>query len=56
MIFILIYFIIGVIITALLYETDPEDTVRDILTDGIISIVGWPLVIALVLIDSFHEK
>lgn len=56
MIHILVYLLIGVVITALLYETEEGDEIKDIVIEAVISILGWPFIIYLIIRDIYDRE
>ena len=56
MIYIIAYLLMGVVFTALLLEFQEGETVREVVTDTIISIIGWPYILFMVIKDMFREE
>lgn len=55
MIFIIAYFIIGIVLTALLIQPEEGETIRQLISDAVISIVGWPIILYMCIKDMFKE-
>lgn len=55
MIFIIAYLVIGIILTALLIKPQEDETARQIITDVVVSVVGWPLILYMSIRSMFEE-
>ena len=56
MIFLYLYFILGIIIAAVLYSPEPGETVRQEMLDGFICVFGWPVIVISVIINRKGDK
>lgn len=56
MIYILVYLLIGIVVTGLLYETEEGDEIRNIIAEAVITIVGWPFIVYLVIRDLYDRE
>ena len=43
--YIFIYLIIGILITAIGYGPDPDETFKQLMMDAALSIIAWPIMI-----------
>lgn len=54
-IFLIAYLLIGTILTLLLIQPEEGETIRQLITDAVISIVGWPIILYMCIKDMFKE-
>ncbi len=52
--YIICYLVVGDVLTMLLYHPEPEDALRDMIADAVLSMLVWPYLLAMTAIDMLR--
>ena len=54
--YIICYLIVGDVSTMLLYQPEPEETLKDLIVDAVIGILTWPYLLVAAAIETLRGE